>query len=412
MALSLDKEMFDKNHDGKLTGSENTNWEIFWFGLGLGFGDKEDDEIYIAPKLIPDKKAAEIIRLIDKAYDQFLTNAKAILPQWDTAKQKLADRTFYHWITKGLANGVCLGYKKPGNINDPICKAYHLIVKDVLTKHPGICSYDDIVRCAKEGSVLFSDEGQLTWEKSGRFWTELILVLPCYHEDALAVFGKRVRMGYGNPDSDTKVKALEKLLQALFPMYTLFINHFDEEAAADNQKHREMFESHWGFFAGTNVQPPVRDKDITEDDFSPYLRMLLSRFPEFFEQEEHEQFKEYYWGAIQDLLCACYNDNPELAVKMWRSMYEYPFTYNNPAAHEFLDAMMENLVESDNPVALLDIIARDDSLKRLIFCSEENDNLRQMLLSLCRQLQRKELCIELEKLYADYMDRQYHYVLT
>lgn len=213
--------------------------------------------------------------------------------------------------------------------------------------------------------MLFSDEGQLTWEKSGRFWTELILVLPCYHEDALAVFGKRVRMGYGNPDSDAKVKALEKLLQALFPMYTLFINHFDEEAAADNQKHREMFESHWGFFAGTNVQPPVpvRDKDITEDDFSPYLRMLLSRFPEFFEQEEHEQFKEYYWGAIQDLLCACYNDNPELAVKMWRSMYEYPFTYNNPAAHEFLDAMMENLVESDNPGALLDIIARDDSLK-------------------------------------------------
>lgn len=128
MALSWDKEMFDKNHDGKLTGSENTNWEIFWFGLGLGFGDKEDDEIYIAPKLIPDKKAAEIIRIIDKAYDQFLTNAKAILPQWDTAKQKLADRTFYHWITKGLANGVCLGYKKPGNINDPICKAYHLIV--------------------------------------------------------------------------------------------------------------------------------------------------------------------------------------------------------------------------------------------------------------------------------------------
>ena len=40
MALSWDKEMFDKNHDGKLTGSENTNWEIFWFGLGLGFGDK------------------------------------------------------------------------------------------------------------------------------------------------------------------------------------------------------------------------------------------------------------------------------------------------------------------------------------------------------------------------------------
>lgn len=260
---------------------------------------------------------------------------------------------------------------------------YHLIVKDVLTKHPGICSYDDIVRCAKEGSMLFADEGQLTWEKSGRFWSELILVLPCYHEDALAVFGKRVRMGYGNPDSDAKVKALEKLLQALFPMYTLFINHFDEEAAADNQKHREMFESHWEFFAGTNVQPPVRDKDITEDDFSPYLRMLLSRFPEFFEQEEHEQFKEYYWGAIQDLLCACYNDNPELAVKMWRSMYEYPFTYNNPAAHEFLDAMMENLVESDNPVALLDIIARDDSLKRLIFCSEENDNLRQKPCALC-----------------------------
>ena len=74
MALSWDKEMFDKNHDGKLTGSENTNWEIFWFGLGLGFGDKEDDEIYIAPKLIPDKKAAEIICIIDKAYDQFLTN--------------------------------------------------------------------------------------------------------------------------------------------------------------------------------------------------------------------------------------------------------------------------------------------------------------------------------------------------
>ena len=71
MALSWDKEMFDKNHDGKLTGSENTNWEIFWFGLGLGFGDKEDDEIYIAPKLIPDKKAAEIIRIIDKAYDQY-----------------------------------------------------------------------------------------------------------------------------------------------------------------------------------------------------------------------------------------------------------------------------------------------------------------------------------------------------
>ena len=63
MALSWDKEKFDKNHDGKLTGSENTNWEIFWFGLGLGFGDKEDDEIYIAPKLIPDKKAAEIIRI-------------------------------------------------------------------------------------------------------------------------------------------------------------------------------------------------------------------------------------------------------------------------------------------------------------------------------------------------------------
>ena len=37
MALSWDKEMFDKNHDGKLTGSENTNWEIFWFGLdGIG----------------------------------------------------------------------------------------------------------------------------------------------------------------------------------------------------------------------------------------------------------------------------------------------------------------------------------------------------------------------------------------
>lgn len=108
----------------------------------------------------------------------------------------------------------------------------------------------------------------------------------------------------------------------------------------------------------------------------------------------------------------CSFSNPELAVKMWRSMYEYPFTYNNPAAHEFLDAMMENLVESDNPGALLDIIAGDDSLKRLIFCSEENDNLRQMLLSLCRQLQRNELCIELEKLYADYMDRQYHYVLT
>lgn len=74
--------------------------------------------------------------------------------------------------------------------------------------------------------------------------------------------------------------------------------------------------------------------------------------------------------------------------------------------------MMENLVESDNPVALLDIIARDDSLKKLIFCSEENDNLRQMLLSLCRQLRRNELYIELEKLYADYMDRQYHYVYT
>ena len=44
------------------------------------------------------------------------------------------DRTFYHWITKGLANGVCLGYKKPGNINDPICKAYHLIVKP-----PSVC---------------------------------------------------------------------------------------------------------------------------------------------------------------------------------------------------------------------------------------------------------------------------------
>ena len=73
---------------------------------------------------------------------------------------------------------------------------------------------------------------------------------------------------------------------------------------------------------------------------------------------------------------------------------------------------MENLVESDNPVALLDIIAMDNSLKKLIFCSEENDNLRQMLLSLCRQLRRNELCIELEKLYADYMDRQYHYVLT
>ena len=70
------------------------------------------------------------------------------------------------------------------------------------------------------------------------------------------------------------------------------------------------------------------------------------------------------------------------------------------------------IIDGKYRFALLDIIARDNSLKKLIFCSEGNDELRQMLLSLCRQLQRNELCIELGKLYADYMDRQYHYVLT
>ena len=92
------------------------------------------------------------------------------------------DRTFYHWITKGLANGVCLGYKKPGNINDPICKAYHLIVKpsSYASKSARQCiSYRP--RRGKPPSVC--------WQLPGRFRTPRSIYAVAFYTATRVIYG-------------------------------------------------------------------------------------------------------------------------------------------------------------------------------------------------------------------------------
>ena len=398
MALSRSEQKYDRDGDGVLRGSEYMYWEMDLFGLG--FHKREPDEIIITPKLNPEKKAKEIISIIDSAYNQFLTNAKAVIENWDDNKSLIADRAFFHWVSKGLSSGVCLGFKKPGNKSAPVCKMYALVVRDLINKHPGVCSYDDIERSSKNGTTLFAEEGQLSKENAGSLWTALITALPSYHEDAIAIFCRRVRMGYPEQKSDDKVKALSKLLQAIFPMYTFFSNCFGKEADEYNQCHRDCFEAHWRAYCLPDSLP----EPDSEESIKQYHSLLLETFPEFFEKEEFEQFAEYYWGVIPDLLCACFYKEPDMAVQMWRCLYEASDTKSNSEACGYLTEMMECLAEMGNNADLLDIIEKDDSLKKLIFYADHNDDLQNIIIELCEDRFRMELCDELMDIYQAYMD--------
>ena len=398
VALSRNEQKYDQDGDSVLRGSEYMYWEMDHFGLG--FGKEEPDEIIITPKLTPEKKSREIIPIVDSAYNQFLTSTKAVLECWDEDKKLLSDKTFFHWVSKGLSSGVCLGLKKPGNKNDPVCKMYNLVVRDLVNKHPSICSYDDIEHSSKNGTALFAEEGQLSQDNAGSFWTALITALPIYHEDAVAIFGRRVRMGYPDQKSDDKVKALSNLMQAVFPMYTFFSNCFGKEADEYNRCHRDWFEAHWRAYCLPDSLP----EPDPEESIKQYHSLLLENFPEFFDKEEFEQFAEYYWGVVSDLLCACFYKNPDMAVQMWRCLYETSHTKDNSEACGYLTEMMECLAEMGNNADLLDIIEKDDSLKNLIFSADHNVDLQNIIIELCEDRFRLELCDELMDIYQTYMD--------
>ena len=52
----------------------------------------------------------------------------------------------------------------------------------------------------------------------------------------------------------------------------------------------------------------------------------------------------------------------------------------------------------------LDIIEKDDSLKKLIFSADHNDDLQNIIIELCEDRFRLELCDELMDIYQSYMD--------
>lgn len=361
MSLHGNQKKFDKNGDGRLNAGEWHRWYFATYGHDIEMSERrkqalaEDDW---------NSWLAQSAHTIRRAANSFVAAACTILPSTQDDAKELAWRALLCQITTALVEGdrwlIRNNISSSGiYVNGKVGFPFRVWAYD-LAKLSGLCSQKTFEQAARSRQVLFASEGELTAERCGSFWQQVIAQLPPYDETSEPSFadGAVCSLSFA-PDTDPAIeRALEDLLQSLFPLAAFFAGEMD---AADRRNNRfsDYFISHWRRLRGVYI--PFCDAEVEQ---------LLAEFPQLKDRWTPERLSQM---ECADLLDELYRAEPELALTIWRSLAETTEPITDPETAEQFFCRLETV--------LYDGEADPELLRPLLDALQEEAFARQMFQS-------------------------------
>lgn len=342
MALWGSQKKYDKNGDGRLSASEWHSWYFGTYGHDIEMSERR---MQAQAENSWNSWIAQTARTTRFAANSFVTAACTILPSTQPDAEDLAWRTLLCQITAALTEGNCWlvrqtisssGVYARGKVGYP----YRAWAYD-LAKLSGRCSQKEFEQAARGKRVLFASEGTLTAEHCGSFWQQIIARLLPYDEtsEPSLVDGAVCSLTFA-PDTDPAIeRALEDLLQSLFPLAAFFADKMDD-ANERNNRFLEYFIAHWRRLQG--VYLPFCDDEVEQ---------LVEEFPQLEDLWTHNELAQMDCADQPDKV---YRAHPELALTIWRSLAETTEPITDPeAAEQFFSRLLTVLHDGEDDPELL-----------------------------------------------------------
>ncbi len=243
--LSKDKQRFDRNGDGRLSGFEYSDYYDYTYGI-----DDEAREISVRNEAEDNWSAwlNDAVARLQGNFEDVVEPAEVIMGK-SAQTRALAEKTFMHFLTLGLLSGSRWhetrsaggGMYTSGSIFMP----YKSAVRHIIDSRISVCTLEDVNRAVMGCSPLFESEGVLTNKRVGSFWRALYRAMPPYRPNAMTHFNETTRYPAPNEKDEAKIAAFNLLLESLLPVFTYFSDSPSSEALAKCRQYTHCAESHW-----------------------------------------------------------------------------------------------------------------------------------------------------------------------
>ncbi len=273
------QEKFDRNGDGKLSSGEWNNWYFATFGHDIEMWERrtiaraeEDWSDWLNGAVQVTRHAAEL----------FVGAACAMLPGRDS--EQLAWQAFLCQVSAALAEGDQWNVRQSTNtgvcVGSRIFYPYRALAGD-LADCSGVCSRRDLERAVNRRRLLFPEAGELTADRCGSFWQQVIAQLPPYNgETEPAVHGGEISLAYAPGFSGKKQEILSDMLTGLFLVSAFFAGAGEPDADRHGTRLLRCFTARWQAMQGVYEAPSCFPQLSVEQ--------LQREFPQLREQSRED----------------------------------------------------------------------------------------------------------------------------
>lgn len=243
--LSKDKQRFDRNGDGRLSGFEYSDYYDYTYGI-----DDQDAEQRVLDEAEDSWSAwlGDAVARLQGNYADVVHPAEIIMGK-SAQTRELAEKTFMHFLTLGLLSGSRWHETRSSGggmyTSSSIFMPYKSAVRHIIDSRISVCTYEDVNRAVMSCSPLFETEGILTNKRVGSFWRALFRAMPSYRPNAMTHFSETTRSPAPNEKDDAKIAAFNLLLESLLPVFTYFSGRPNAEALTKCRQYTHCAEKHW-----------------------------------------------------------------------------------------------------------------------------------------------------------------------